>query len=55
MHIESLEGNHGKLRFNPPFLADVGLLGCPTTVSDVTVSVAPLICRRGAPWFVGFG
>lgn len=40
----------------PPFPADVGLFGCPTTVANVeTVAVAPTICRRGGSWFAGFG
>lgn len=54
--IESIEGKQGKPRLKPPFPADVGLFGCPTTVANVeTVAVAPTICRRGAPWFAGFG
>jgi NADH dehydrogenase (ubiquinone) flavoprotein 1 len=40
----------------PPFPADVGVFGCPTTVANVeTVAVAPAICRRGGDWFVSFG
>lgn len=54
--IESLEGKQGKPRLKPPFPADVGLFGCPTTVSNVeTVAVAPTILRRGAQWFASFG
>jgi len=54
--IESLEGKQGKPRLKPPFPADVGLFGCPTTVANVeTVAVAPTICRRGPSWFAGFG
>lgn len=54
--IESLEGKQGKPRLKPPFPADVGLFGCPTTVANVeTVAVAPTICRRGGSWFAGFG
>ncbi|CAF1237645.1 unnamed protein product [Rotaria sordida] len=54
--IESLEGKQGKPRLKPPFPADVGLFGCPTTVTNVeTVAVAPEICRRGADWFASFG
>jgi len=54
--IESIEGKQGKPRLKPPFPADVGLFGCPTTVANVeTVAVAPTICRRGAPWFNQFG
>lgn len=54
--IESLEGKQGKPRLKPPFPADVGLFGCPTTVANVeTVAVAPTICRRGGNWFASFG
>jgi NADH dehydrogenase (ubiquinone) flavoprotein 1 len=54
--IESIEGKQGKPRLKPPFPADVGLFGCPTTVSNVeTVAVAPTICRRGGSWFAGMG
>lgn len=54
--IESLEGKQGKPRLKPPFPADVGLFGCPTTVTNVeTVAVAPTICRRGGVWFASFG
>jgi len=54
--IESLEGKQGKPRLKPPFPADVGVFGCPTTVANVeTVAVAPAICRRGGAWFAGFG
>merc|ERR1711899_702949 len=54
--IESLEGKPGKPRLKPPFPADVGVFGCPTTVTNVeTVAVAPDICRRGGEWFASFG
>ncbi|NXO62120.1 NDUV1 dehydrogenase, partial [Phainopepla nitens] len=54
--IESIEGKQGKPRLKPPFPADVGVFGCPTTVANVeTVSVAPTICRRGGTWFASFG
>ena len=44
--IESLEGKQGKPRLKPPFPADVGVFGCPTTVANVeTVAVAPV--RQG--------
>ena len=43
-------------RMKPPFPADTGLYGCPTTVANVeTVSVSPTILRRGASWFAGLG
>ena len=54
--IESLEGKQGKPRLKPPFPADVGVFGCPTTVTNVeTVAVAPTICRRGGDWFASMG
>lgn len=54
--IESLEGKAGKPRLKPPFPADIGVFGCPTTVANVeTVAVAPDICRRGGDWFASFG
>eukprot|EP00939_MAST-03C_sp_MAST-3C-sp1_P003073 g3073.t1 len=54
--IESLEGKTGKPRIKPPFPANVGLYGCPTTVTNVeTVAVSPTIMRRGASWFNGMG
>lgn len=55
--IESLEGKAGKPRLKPPFPADIGLWGCPTTVANVeTVASAPDICRKGgADWFATFG
>nr|CAD2149158.1 unnamed protein product [Meloidogyne enterolobii] len=33
--IESLEGKQGKPRLKPPFPADIGVFGCPTTVTNV--------------------
>lgn len=54
--IESIEGKQGKPRLKPPFPADIGVFGCPTTVTNVeTIAVAPTICRRGGLWFANFG
>eukprot|EP00270_Netrium_digitus_P020168 TRINITY_DN8205_c0_g1_i1.p1 TRINITY_DN8205_c0_g1~~TRINITY_DN8205_c0_g1_i1.p1 ORF type:complete len:485 (+),score=99.48 TRINITY_DN8205_c0_g1_i1:22-1455(+) len=54
--IESLEGKQGKPRLKPPFPANAGLYGCPTTVTNVeTVAVSPTILRRGPEWFASFG
>eukprot|EP01118_Nematostelium_gracile_P011019 TRINITY_DN3873_c0_g2_i2.p1 TRINITY_DN3873_c0_g2~~TRINITY_DN3873_c0_g2_i2.p1 ORF type:complete len:500 (+),score=152.63 TRINITY_DN3873_c0_g2_i2:116-1615(+) len=54
--IESIEGKQGKPRLKPPFPANIGVFGCPTTVTNVeTVAVAPTIIRRGASWFAGMG
>ena len=47
--LESLEGKKGMPRLKPPFPANVGLYGCPTTVNNVeSIAVAPDIMRRGA-------
>ncbi|MFO1128236.1 MAG: NADH-quinone oxidoreductase subunit NuoF [Rhodospirillales bacterium] len=54
--IESLEGKKGQPRLKPPFPANVGLYGCPTTVNNVeTIAVVPTIMRRGGDWFAGLG
>ena len=54
--LESLEGKKGQPRLKPPFPANVGLYGCPTTVNNVeSIAVVPTILRRGAKWFAGFG
>jgi NADH-quinone oxidoreductase subunit F len=54
--LESLEGRKGFPRLKPPFPANCGLYGCPTTVNNVeTIAVVPTILRRGAPWFASIG
>ena len=54
--IESLEGKKGQPRLKPPFPANAGLYGCPTTVNNVeSIAVVPEILRRGGAWFTGFG
>jgi len=54
--LESLEGKKGMPRLKPPFPANVGLYGCPTTVNNVeSIAVVPDIMRRGAAWFAGIG
>ena len=54
--LESLEGRKGQPRLKPPFPAQVGLFGCPSTVNNVeTIAVVPEILRRGAAWFSGIG
>jgi NADH-quinone oxidoreductase subunit F len=54
--LESLEGKKGQPRLKPPFPANAGLYGCPTTVSNVeTVAVVPTILRRGSNWFASLG
>jgi NADH-quinone oxidoreductase subunit F len=54
--LESLEGKKGMPRLKPPFPANVGLYGCPTTVNNVeSIAVVPDIMRRSAAWFAGIG
>jgi NADH-quinone oxidoreductase subunit F len=54
--LESLEGKKGMPRLKPPFPANMGLYGCPTTVNNVeSIAVVPDILRRGAAWFAGIG
>ena len=54
--LESLEGKKGMPRLKPPFPANMGLYGCPTTVNNVeSIAVAPTILRRGAAWFSSMG
>ncbi|MGI9387162.1 MAG: NADH-quinone oxidoreductase subunit NuoF [Methyloligellaceae bacterium] len=54
--LESLEGKKGQPRLKPPFPANCGLYGAPTTVNNVeSIAVAPDILRRGAVWFASLG
>jgi NADH-quinone oxidoreductase subunit F len=54
--LESLEGKKGQPRLKPPFPANVGLWGAPTTVNNVeSIAVAPEILRRGSAWFASLG
>jgi NADH-quinone oxidoreductase subunit F len=54
--LESLEGKKGQPRMKPPFPANVGLYGAPTTVNNVeSIAVTGTILRRGATWFNSMG
>jgi NADH-quinone oxidoreductase subunit F len=54
--LESLEGKKGQPRKKPPFPAQYGAFGMPTTVNNVeTFAQVPHIVNRGAEWFRGFG
>ena len=54
--LESMEGRKGQPRKRPPFPAQVGLWGQPTTVDNVeTLAHVPTILVRGAQWFLGEG
>jgi len=54
--LDSLEGKKGQPRFKPPFPAQYGLFGKPTTVNNTeTLSSIPTIMRKGAQWFLDQG
>ncbi|MAH78804.1 MAG: NADH-quinone oxidoreductase subunit F [Rickettsiales bacterium] len=54
--IESIEGKKGQPRLKPPFPANVGLFGEPTTVNNVeTIAVIPTVLKRGSSWFASLG
>ena len=54
--LESLEGKQGKPRFKPPFPANFGLYGLPTTVNNTqSLASVPAILRNGAKWFADLG
>jgi NADH-quinone oxidoreductase subunit F len=54
--LESLEGKQGKPRFKPPFPANFGLYGRPTTINNTqSYASVPTILRRGAKWFADLG
>jgi len=54
--LESLEGKKGLPRFKPPFPANFGLYGAPTTINNTeTFASVPTIMRNGADWFAELG
>jgi len=54
--LESLEGKKGQPRKKPPFPAQYGAFGMPTTVNNVeTYSHVPHIVDKGVAWFQSFG
>ena len=54
--MESLEGKKGQPRYKPPFPANFGLYGKPTTINNTeTYASVPAIVRNGAEWFAGLG
>ena len=51
--MESLEGKKGQPRFKPPFPANFGLYGKPSTINNTeTYASVPSILRKGADWFL---
>ncbi|MFO8102016.1 MAG: NADH-quinone oxidoreductase subunit NuoF [Dehalococcoidia bacterium] len=54
--IASIEGNPGLPNYRPPFPANKGLFGKPTTINNVkTLASVPRIIERGAEWFSSIG
>jgi NADH-quinone oxidoreductase subunit F len=54
--LESLEGKKGLPRFKPPFPANYGLYGRPTTINNTeTLASVPDIIRKGSKWFADLG
>ncbi len=54
--LNSLEGERGLPRFKPPFPANFGLYGKPTTINNTeTLASVPAIMREGAKWFNDMG
>ena len=54
--MNSLEGQRGYPRVKPPFPAQYGVWGCPTTINNVeTICNAPLILNKGWEWYSEIG
>ncbi len=54
--LESLEGKQGRPRFKPPFPANFGLYGKPTTINNTqSYASVPTIMRKGSKWFADLG
>jgi NADH-quinone oxidoreductase subunit F len=54
--MNSIEGGRGYPRVRPPFPAQFGLWGCPTTINNVeSISNVPLIISNGAEWYSKIG
>ena len=54
--MNSLEGERGYPRVRPPFPAQYGLWGCPTTINNVeTLANVPVIITQGADWYLKIG
>lgn len=54
--MESMEGKRGLPRFKPPFPANFGLYGKPSTINNTeTFASVPVILQKGADWFLNIG
>jgi NADH-quinone oxidoreductase subunit F len=54
--MNSIQGERGYPRVKPPFPAQRGLWGCPTTINNVeTMANVPLIINKGWEWYSKIG
>ncbi len=54
--MTSIEGDRGYPRVKPPFPAQFGVWGCPTTINNIeTLANVPNIINRGPDWFAKIG
>lgn len=54
--LNSLEGKKGQPRFKPPFPANFGLYGKPTTINNTeSYASVPVIMEKGGQWFADLG
>ena len=54
--LESLEGKKGQPRYKPPFPANYGLYGKPTTINNTeSLASVPMILQNGGKWFLELG
>ena len=54
--LESIEGKKGQPRFKPPFPANYGLYGRPTTINNTeSLASVPAILQEGGEWFLEMG
>ncbi len=54
--IESIEGKRGLPRHRPPYVAEIGLFGCPTLTNNLeTLFWVRDIIEKGAKWFADKG
>ncbi|MBK5970130.1 MULTISPECIES: NADH-quinone oxidoreductase subunit NuoF [Thiorhodovibrio] len=54
--LESIEGKKGQPRYKPPFPAQAGLFGRPTTINNTeSLASVPVILEKGGKWFLEQG
>jgi NADH-quinone oxidoreductase subunit F len=54
--MNSIEGKRGYPRVRPPFPANYGLWGCPTTINNIeTLANVPAIINNGGEWYSKLG